>query len=186
MCEAKDNAVISGNGSPGLGGTNITINDGIFLGSIETEGYSACGIYHPQDGVLTVNGGSFYAFDGGCGILVRSGQVTLNGGRIRTYTALSNGKIGDSKVLPSPSVICVDTRSKYPGYENTQVVVNGGQFDAVFDENEPSTVLVLVGDDDTPTGKLLLRGGYYGPAIDDTYVDEGYVLNATGTKVTKA
>ena len=55
VIEADDNAVVAGNGTKGYGGTEIDINGGTLIGHIETGGYIACGIYHPQSGMLNIS-----------------------------------------------------------------------------------------------------------------------------------
>lgn len=55
--------------------TSITINDGYLTGYAEADSY---GIYHPQNGTLTVNGGKF---DGeACAVELRSGTMIINDG----------------------------------------------------------------------------------------------------------
>lgn len=83
VMETADNAVVAGNGTHNSttnnAGTKITISGGTLIGHIQTSGYLACGIYHPQDGELTITGGTIYV-DGGCGILMRGGTLTIEGG----------------------------------------------------------------------------------------------------------
>ena len=67
---------ISGNGSAGRSNTDVTINGGTLRG-INTE--DCLGIYHPQDGLLTVNGGTI---TGTTGIEMRSGELVVTGGTI--------------------------------------------------------------------------------------------------------
>ena len=70
---------IAGNGASH--GTNLTISDAT-IHSDFTQG-----IYHPQDGELVVNDGA--VIEGLCGIDVRAGHVTINGGKISG----GNGKL---------------------------------------------------------------------------------------------
>lgn len=70
---------IAGNGASH--GTNLTISDAT-IHSDFTQG-----IYHPQDGELVVNDGA--VIEGLCGIEVRAGHVTINGGKISG----GNGKL---------------------------------------------------------------------------------------------
>lgn len=62
---------LSGNGTNTGGKTEITINSGNLSGK-------SYGIYHPQVGVMTINGGTIYG--GETGIEVRSGEVNIYGG----------------------------------------------------------------------------------------------------------
>lgn len=59
VIESLDNAAVAGNGTNSpekkLGGTSITIMGKCWLiGRIQSQGYAACGIYHPQQGTLTI------------------------------------------------------------------------------------------------------------------------------------
>ncbi len=70
--------------------TKITINDGIIKGLNQDD---SVGIYQPQIGELTINGGTI---KGGSGIEIRSGSLTVNNGTIEgiapfTKTANQNG-----------------------------------------------------------------------------------------------
>lgn len=66
---------ITGNGT--LHNSKLTINDGTIKG-LNTE--DSVGIYQPQDGEVTINGGNI---SGGTGIEIRSGSLTVNNGDIR-------------------------------------------------------------------------------------------------------
>ena len=93
-----DNAVIAGNGMSDDPNTAITINGGTFNAGITTSGYIACGIYHPGKGTLTVNGGTFN-IEGGVGILLRDGTLTLTDGVTFNHITVENlreGKVGDA------------------------------------------------------------------------------------------
>lgn len=67
---------IIGNGT--RHGTNITINGGTIESTCAIDG---TGIYHPQDGTLTVTGGTICGYN--AGIEIRSGKLTVEGGVIR-------------------------------------------------------------------------------------------------------
>ena len=110
---AKDNAVVAGNGTKNLGGTTINITNGIMIGHIQSAGYIACGVYHPQSGNLNISGGTIYA-DGGVGILMRSGELSMTGGKV-IATGTAGGRVGDSSVIANCYGIQVDTQSNYPG-----------------------------------------------------------------------
>ena len=59
VIESLDNAAVAGNGTNSpeekMGGTSITISGKCWLiGRIQSPGYAACGISHPQQGTLTL------------------------------------------------------------------------------------------------------------------------------------
>ena len=83
VLESLDNAVVSGNGTnttdKKLGGTSITIMGKCWLiGRIQTSNYAACGIYHPQQGTLTLKysrGIPNIVAVNGAGIVMRGGNL---------------------------------------------------------------------------------------------------------------
>ena len=120
---ARDNAVIGGNGTNTaerkLGGTTITISGGTMIGHILSNGYIACGIYHPQAGTLKITGGTIYV-DGGVGIEMRGGTLDMTGGSV-IATGHTSGKVGDSKVALDCYGIQIDGNSDYYDYANCKV-----------------------------------------------------------------
>lgn len=105
VIESLDNAAVAGNGTykdtEKRGGTSITIMGKCWLiGRIQSDGYAACGIYHPQQGTLTIKYSSGYYPNivaiNGVGILMRGGTLNFNSG---TVTAIGDknftGKVGD-------------------------------------------------------------------------------------------
>ena len=58
------------------GGTNITVNGATLAGTAE----DSIGIYHPQEGTLTINSGTV---QGATGAEVRGGEINVNGGTVR-------------------------------------------------------------------------------------------------------
>jgi hypothetical protein len=74
--QADGFAPITGNGTNYRGGTKITVGGTAQV--ISPANYSAA-IYHPQDGILIVNGGSI---TGGNGIEMKAGNLTVTGGTI--------------------------------------------------------------------------------------------------------
>ena len=127
VVRARNNAAIAGNGADN-DGTIITINGGTLIGEMSNEavekGYIACGIYHPQEGTLTVNGGNIYVH-GGAGIVARAGAATINNVNIVT-TGNTTGKVGDSRVVVPCSAVVVDEAANYPG-GNLDTDIKGGR-----------------------------------------------------------
>ncbi len=129
VMETIDNAVVAGNGThtadKKLGGTTINITGGTMIGNIKTGGYVACGVYHPQEGTLNISGGTIYA-NGGCGVLMRGGKLNMTGGEIiATGDAALQGKVGDSRVVVSPSGIIFDRDANYYDAAQVEVSVSG-------------------------------------------------------------
>lgn len=117
-----NNFVIGTNGSTGYGNNNITINGGTFNGSIQEEGYIACGIYLANKDTLVINDGTFNIV-GGVGILIRGGKATINNVTINLdNNGPVSGKIGDSReVVFSSRSIVVDKYSDYTDCNNIEV-----------------------------------------------------------------
>ena len=131
VIESLDNAAVAGNGTnePGkkLGGTSITIMGKCWLiGRIQSPGYAACGIYHPQQGTLTIKysaGIPNIVAINGAGIVMRGGTLDYRAGNI-TATGDANfvGKVGDSRVVVGTSGIVYDRDCDY--YDAANVKIN--------------------------------------------------------------
>ena len=135
VLKAKDNAVISGNGTKSstkdCGSTIINISGGTMIGTIQSSGYIACGVYHPQEGTLNITGGRFQ-IEKGVGVLVRAGSANITGGEIIT-TGTADGKVGDSQIIEGCYGVVYDTVSKYPGAKESDVIAIGGNVKIVTD-----------------------------------------------------
>ena len=132
VIESLDKAAVAGNGTNSaerkLGGTSITISGNCWLiGRIQSSGYAACGIYHPQQGKLTIK----KSFSGipnivainGAGIVMRGGTLDYRAGNITaTGDASFVGKVGDSPVEVGTSGIVYDRDCDY--YDATNVKIN--------------------------------------------------------------
>lgn len=131
VIESLDNAAVAGNGTNTherkLGGTSITISGKCWLiGRIQSQGYAACGIYHPQQGTLTIkyNAGipNIVAVNG-AGIVMRGGTLDYRAGNIiATGDASFVGKVGDSRVVVGTSGIVYDRDCDY--YDAANVKIN--------------------------------------------------------------
>lgn len=132
VLESLDNAVVAGNGTNNatkkLGGTSITIMGKCWLiGRIQTAGYAACGIYHPQQGTLTIkySGGipNIVAVNG-AGIVMRGGTLDYRAGNIiATGDASFVGKVGDSPVEVGTSGIVYDRDCGYYDVANAKITI---------------------------------------------------------------
>ena len=131
VLESLDNAVVSGNGTYDAnekwGGTSITIMGKCWLiGRIQTPGYAACGIYHPQQGTLTLKYSrgipSIVAING-AGIVMRGGTLDYRAGNIiATGDANFTGKVGDADAQIGTSGIVYDRDCDY--YDAANVKIN--------------------------------------------------------------
>ena len=165
VVKSRDNGAVAGNGTvkegENKGGTTITINGGTLIGEIQSAGYVACGIYHPQEGILNVNGGNIYVH-GGAGIVARSGAATINNVNIVT-TGNTKGYVGDNKNKVPSSAVVVDEAANYPG-GNLDANINGGHF--VSDDGVSSVAFI-----GTTNDKLTVSGGEVSAPVPQKHLD---------------
>jgi hypothetical protein len=121
----EDNFGIATNGTSGRGGNTITMNGGIIRANIVTTGYEAIGVYIANSDTFVMNGGEIYA-NGGTGLCMRGGNVTINNGSI-TATAGTDGMIADDRrVMTGTSAVIYDEAANYPGNAGMSLTINGG------------------------------------------------------------
>ena len=106
---------ISGNGT--RHGTEVVINGGAITAANTEEGTA---IYHPQDGLLTVNGGTVSA---PTGIEMRSGTLTVNAGAIKSTVSTFDEKGNGSGTTMTGVAVAV---SQHVTDKDLKVVINGG------------------------------------------------------------
>ena len=132
VIESLDNAAVAGNGTNTperkLGGTSITISGKCWLiGRIQSQGYAACGIYHPQYGTLTIKysaGIPNIVAVNGAGIVMRGGTLDYRAGNIiATGDANFVGKVGDSRVVVGTSGIVYDRDCDYYDAANVKITI---------------------------------------------------------------
>ena len=132
VIESLDNAAVAGNGTNSaekkLGGTSITISGKCWLiGRIQSPGYAACGIYHPQQGTLTIKysaGIPNIVAVNGAGIVMRGGTLDYRAGNIiATGDANFVGKVGDSRVVVGTSGIVYDRDCDYYDAANVKITI---------------------------------------------------------------
>lgn len=141
---------ISGNGSY-KGTTTINIYDGAEVKS------ASVAIYHPQAGVINVNGG---LVEGYCAIGIKSGTLNINGGTVRGTAddhVLDDSNSTSGTITYDGSAIIVDSRSTgYAG--NVNINVTGGTVESYY-----STAIREIGEqgktDMTQLTKLNVTGG---------------------------
>ena len=119
---------IAGNGT--RHGTDITINGGTIT-TANTEGDNTA-IYHPQDGKLTVTGGTI---TGNTGIEIRSGSLTVTGGIIKGGEGdpTSEGEASGTTTTNTGIAIAQHTTKKPIQVNITGGTVSGGA--AVYESN---------------------------------------------------
>ncbi len=121
---------ISGNGT--YDSTVITINGGEI---ITTDPADSAGVYHSQDGLLYVNGGTI---KGHVGIQMAAGKAEISGGTIMStdnterFDPYKNAGESDGNVLDG-SALSVVSRS---GWGDVGAVITGGSFIVSNTENE--------------------------------------------------
>lgn len=151
-----DDAAIQGNGL--RDGTVININDGAVV-----DGGNAAGIYHPQNGVLNINGGTVKGYTG---IYMRDGELNISGGSIIGTGDPAGHPDSTGGYLPNGDALVVDNS----GYSTEPPTVNitGGSFDS---EKAEAVSSVVSGSGEQPvTG--FISGGEFSSSVSE-YVEPG-------------
>lgn len=187
LLEALNNAVVAaGNGTntpeSKLGGTSIRIMGQCWLiGRNQSPGYAACGIYHPQEGTLTIrySGGipNIVAING-AGIVMRGGTLNYKAGNIiATGDANFVGKVGDSRVVVGTSGIVYDRDCDYYDAANAKINIsdNSGEKKVV---GAKSAIQVINDKAQDISGVFDIQGGNFSS-------DVSAYVNATDREVFK-
>ena len=112
-----ENYGIVGNGT--RHGTEVTINGGTIEASNSADG---TGIYHPQDGTLTVTDGTISGYS--AGIEIRSGKLVVTGGTIKnTATDFSEIKDGNGTTIVGAAVAV----SQHVTNKDLNATIKGGK-----------------------------------------------------------
>lgn len=133
---------ISGNGSY-EGTTTINIYDGAEVRS------ASIAIYHPQAGVINVNGG---LVEGYCAIGIKSGSLNIKGGTVRGTAndhMLDDSNSTSGTIIYDGSAIVVDSHTDYKGDVN--IKISG----SAFIQSRCSTGIREIGND---AGKTNVKG----------------------------
>ena len=118
-------ACIAGNGTKGMGGTTINISGGTLTANPYDDTSAACGIYHPNEGTLTITGGTINV-NNGVGVLMRGGEMTMTGGEINaTGDATRTGSVGDTNQKIGVSGVIFDRDANYPAVATTSIKIDG-------------------------------------------------------------
>lgn len=169
---------IAGNGSNGLGGTEIIINGGKMTSS---EGAA---IYHPQEGTLVLNGGEITGKTGvqlcaGSLNIPKNSSVVVKG----TGTDEREGREPGDGLISDGSAISIVDRN-YPGGE-PQVNIQGGKFTAEQSEAVLAYTWSEDADSEWETAKdfVNIAGGNFSHKVPEDLCADGFKpsQNSDGT-----
>lgn len=169
-------ACIAGNGSEGMGGTTINISGGTLTAKPYDDTSAACGIYHPNEGTLTITGGTINVTDG-VGVLMRGGEMTMTGGVINaTGDATRTGSVGDTNQKIGVSGVIFDRDANYPAVATTCIKVDGEA-----KVSGAKAAVELINDNNVADAKsaFKLQGGTYSSDIS-ALLDENSVADKQG------
>ena len=181
---ADNNAVVGGNGTVNTktdnGGTEISLTGGTLIGHITSDGYIACGVYHPQSGKLTIsNDVNIYA-DGGVGVLMRAGTAEITGGTI-TGTGTVSGGVGDKSVPVACGGVIYDvSKNTYPGLQETDKVTISENATVKATGAGVSAVSVMTEDAAAGRNRMEISGGSYSSDPSAYVVDSKIAVAADG------
>lgn len=121
---------ICGNGT--RHNTSITINGGNIEAADAVDG---TGIYHPQDGILTVNGGTISGHNSG--IEIRAGKLEVKGGTIKhTATTFKKAANGNGTTITGAAVaVSQHTTNKALNVTISGGELQGGDLYALYEED---------------------------------------------------
>ena len=165
MLQSFNGPVITGNEANGLGGTEIVINQGLIWGHTRDSEYLSCAIYHPQEGTLIINNGTFRTIKG-IPLVVRAGQININDGTFIPMGGNVSGKIKNSENILDAATLFIDGAANYSGWEDCYTVIENGTFSSVA-EDAPIVIITappgedsrdyLEVNDDSLSGKIEYR-----------------------------
>ena len=112
---------IVGNGS--RHNTEIIVNGGKIMNTYE----KGSGIYHPQEGTLTVTGGEIVGAD--TGIELRSGTLNIQEGTVRGISTTNVTKPNGSGTTISGAALAI---SQHTTNKNISVTISGGTFEGYY------------------------------------------------------
>lgn len=169
-------ACIAGNGSEGMGGTTINISGGTLTANPYDDTSAACGIYHPNEGTLTITGGTINATNG-VGVLMRGGEMTMTGGEIKaTGDATRTGSVGDTNQKIGVSGVIFDRDANYPAVATTSIKIDGEA-----KVSGAKTAVELINENNVADAKsaFKLQGGTYSSDVT-ALLDENSVAEKQG------
>lgn len=169
-------ACIAGNGTKGQGGTTINISGGTLTANPYDDTSAACGIYHPNEGTLTITGGTINATNG-VGVLMRGGEMTMSGGEIKaTGDATRTGSVGDTNQKIGVSGVIFDRDANYPAVATTSIKIDGEA-----KVSGAKAAVELINDNNVADAKsaFKLQGGTYSSDVT-ALLDENSVAEKQG------
>lgn len=169
-------ACIAGNGTKGMGGTTINISGGTLTANPYDDTSAACGIYHPNEGTLTITGGTINV-NNGVGVLMRGGEMTMTGGEINaTGDATRTGSVGDTNQKIGVSGVIFDRDANYPAVATTSIKIDD---DAKV--SGAKAAVELINDNNVADAKsaFKLKGGTYSSDVS-ALLDENSVAVKQG------
>lgn len=179
-------AAITGNGN--RHNTDITINGGTFIASSTEAGEEGCALYHPQDGALTINGGTFTGY--GSAIEMRSGTLSITGGDFTaTATEFSEKANGNGTTIIGVALAI----SQHTTNKAINVSISGGTFSgpkAVYekdnqDNNSDNISIAISGgtfnaEVSSENVQNFISGGTFSSAVPEEYCAEGFIPTDNG------
>lgn len=151
---------IAGNGNGNNNGTMININGGALTSEKDVA------IYHPQDGVMTVSGGTITGQDG---IQMIGGKLNITGGTIRAIGAYSPTyeKDDDGSILGG-AALSILSRADYVGH----LVVNISGTPTLESKNGNAIAEATVNNDENEDHfeKLTIAGGTFTGAANQAAI----------------
>ena len=170
-------ACIAGNGSKGMGGTTINISGGTLTAKPYDATSAACGIYHPNEGTLTITGGTINVANG-VGVLMRGGEMTMTGGEINATgdDATRTGSVGDTNQKIGVVGVIFDRDANYPAVASTSIKIDD---DAKV--SGAKAAVELINDNNVADAKsaFKLKGGTYSSDVT-ALLDENSVAVKQG------
>ena len=173
-------ACIAGNGTKGQGGTTINVSGGTLTAKPYDATSAACGIYHPNEGTLTITGGTINV-NNGVGILMRGGEMTMTGGEINaTGDATRTGSVGDTNQKIGVSGVIFDRDANYPAVASTSITIDGEA-----KVNGAKEAVELINENNVADAKdaIKLLGGTYNKDVQSLLADGSVSVEQGGTYV---
>ena len=141
---------VAGNGT--RHNTKITINGGKLIGT------NGAGIYHPQDGTLTIAGGEITGED--TAVELRSGTLKISGGKLTATAKQYSETQNNNGTTVSGAALAV---SQHTTKKNISVTITGGEFNGVYALSETN----VQNEENTENVKIVtISGGTFNGTVE--------------------